>query len=140
MFVANKPAPFFNSCIAAKRYYHRLNPIPNNSISCSGALHLENPLLPANSTNISPRCGLPGYSGALHLHTSCFPLILSILRHAVACLSVFHHSNLPSFHYSTIPSFHFSTIPLFHHSIIPFFHHSIIPPFHFSIIPSFPNK
>jgi hypothetical protein len=51
----------FKSCIAAKHYYHRKNPIPNNPIS---------------------------YFGALHLQTQYFPLMLSILRHAVACLSV----------------------------------------------------
>jgi hypothetical protein len=47
-----------------------------------------NLLLPANSTNISPRCGLLGYYGALHLKNDYDHFVLSILRHAVACLSV----------------------------------------------------
>jgi hypothetical protein len=40
------------------------------------------------------------YSGALHLKTQYFSLMLSILRHAVACLSVFHYSTIPFFHHS----------------------------------------
>ena len=60
-----------------------------------------------------------------------------MFRHAVACLSVFHHSTIPPFHHSNLPFFHHSILPLFHFSIIPSFHYSNIPPFHHSNLPSF---
>jgi len=97
----------------------------------------QNPFLPANSTNISPRCGLPGYSGALYLQTLCCPSILSILRHAVACLTVLHHSFLPFFHSSIFPLFHCRIVEFPHSSTLPPFHSSIFPFFHFSTIPLF---
>ena len=53
----------------------------------------------SNSIDQFHTSNLPGYFGALHLQTPYCRLILSILRHAVACLSFFQHSKIPSFHY-----------------------------------------
>jgi hypothetical protein len=83
--------------------------------------------MPANSTNISPPCGLPlvfmmqQIIGASHRHygrKSIAKLISQVQRTVIlegkrqtpflkasTLLPVFHHSNIPSFHHSNIPLF-----------------------------------